>query len=198
MLGRCENHAGSLMRISSPVSVPRLPSAASSVTPRPASCGWYAAEKNGVWHLRTDPPDLLRPQDPPGPRPVLRRHPGLPGVRAPARTLSELRYRETGEAALVGRQPLLHQALRLLRGPALSLLDHPRCGPRAAPRLEDGQGPGDGVHARATPQGGNAGPHGHRHRRDLHSQGTHLSDRRQRLGSRAADLVRGSRPLGEE
>jgi hypothetical protein len=195
MLDECQHHAGSLMRIASPGSAPRLPSGASSATPRRASCVCCAAEKNVLWHLRPESPDLLRPQDPPGPRPLLRRYPRLPGGRGPAGVLP---HRETGEAALVGRQPLLHPPLRLLRGPALSFLGHPRHRPRAAPRLEDCQSPGDGVHARATPPGGDTGAPGHRYRRDLHPQGAHLPHRGQRPGARATHLVRRPGPFRGE
>src|SRR5512135_2763682 len=100
----------------------------------------------------------------------------------------ELRRREAREAALVGEQPLLHQAVRLLRGPALSVRDDPGCGARTPPRLEDGQGAGNGVHARATPTGRGTRPEGDRHRRDLHRQGAQLPHRRERSDPRSADL----------
>ena len=51
---------------------------------------------------------------------------------------------------------------------------------------------------RTAGQGGHAGTEGYRHRRDLDSQGPHLSHRGERSDSAAADLVRGRGPLGGE
>ena len=42
---------------------------------------------------------------------------------------------------------------------------------------------------------GHAGAEGDRDRRDIHPQGTHLPDRRQRLGTAATDLVRRLGPI---
>ena len=76
--------------------------------------------------------------------------------------------------------------------------DDPGCGARTSPRLEDGQGAGNGVHARATATGRDARPEGDRHRRTLHRQGAQLPHRRERSGPRPADLVRRHGPLREE
>src|ERR1700751_1365399 len=116
MMRGCENHVGWMMRIGLPVSVRSPRSVASSAIPRRASCGSCAGGKNGVWLVWTVAADLLRPQDPSRARPLLWRHPGVFGDRDPARALPELRRREARETALVGQQPLLHQAVRLLRG----------------------------------------------------------------------------------
>jgi hypothetical protein len=89
-------------------------------TPRRGSYGSVAGEKNGLWIVWAGTANVLRSQDPSSTRPLLWRHPGVPGDRDPARALPELRRREAGEAALVGQQPLLHQAVRLLRRPSLS------------------------------------------------------------------------------
>src|SRR5512135_2379666 len=62
-------------------------------------------EKNGLRDLLADAANLLRPQDPSRARPLLWRHPCVPGGRDPARALPELRRREAREAALVGEQP---------------------------------------------------------------------------------------------
>ena len=113
---------------------------------------------------------------------------GLPGGRGPAGLLPELRDGEAGEAGLAGRQPVLHQAVRLLRRPALSGDDHPGRGPGTAPRLEDGQGAGQAVHARATAPGRHPGTEGHRHRRDRPSRKGHT------YRIVVSDLVRG-RPI---
>src|SRR5450759_5991057 len=147
MMRGCENNVGWMMRIGLPVSVRTPRSVASSAIPSRASCGSCAGEKNGLWIVWTVAANLLRPQDSSSARPLLWRHPGVPGDRDPARALPELRRREAREAALVGQQPLLHQAVCLLRRPSLSVRDGPRCGTRTAPRLEDGQVAGNGLHA---------------------------------------------------
>ena len=165
------------LRLPGHVSVPRLPA-------RSHRPGHLRRPQGAHRHLATPPkkttcgvcgqsqPHLLRPQAAPRPRPVLWRHPCLPGVRGSARPLPAVWRRETGKAALAGRQPFLHQTLCLLRRPTLPQFGDPRCCRRTAPRLENRQSPGDGVHARATPPGRHARSHGHRHRRDRHPQGT--------------------------
>jgi hypothetical protein len=198
MIRECENHAGSMTRFGSPGSGRRPRCVASSATPSRGSCGSCAGGKNGLWVVWTEAANLLRPQDPSGARPLLRRHPGVPGDRDPARALPELRRREAREVALVGQQPLLHEAVRILRRPPLSVRDGPGCGARTPPRLEDGQGAGDGVHARATPTGRDTWPEGDRRRRTLRRQGAQLPHHRQRPGPRSADLVRRYGPIREE
>src|SRR5271157_3354335 len=79
--------------------------------------------KNGLRDVWAGTENFLRPQDPSGARPLLWRHPRVPGDRDPARALPELRRREAREVALVGQQPLLHQAVCLLRRPPLSVRD---------------------------------------------------------------------------
>ncbi len=91
-------------------------------------------------------------------------------------------------AGLPGGLAVLHQALRLLCGPARSRLDHPGCGPGDAPQL-DHQSAGDAVHARAAAARGSARAARHRDRRDLHPEGAHLPDRGERPGAAAADLA---------
>ncbi len=186
------------MRTGLSVSVRSPGSVASSEIPRRGSCGSCAGEKNGLRSLWAESANLLRPHDPSSTRPLLWRHPGVPGVRGAARVLPELRRREAGASAVVGQQPLLHQTVRLLCRAALSGLDDPGCGSRTPPRLENGQVAGDGVHARATPTGRDARSEGARHRRTLHRQGTQLPHHRERPGPRPADLVRRYGPIREE
>ena len=73
--------------------------------------------------LRSHAGGLVRSQDLPGARSVVRRHAHFPGIGgAPAR-LSQLRQGEARAARLSGGQSALHQALCLLRRPALSICD---------------------------------------------------------------------------
>ncbi len=198
MMRGCENNVGWKMRTGLSVSVRRPGSVASSEIQRRGSCGSCAGEKNGLRSMWAKSANLLRPQDPSSTRSLLWRHTGVPGVRGAARGLPELRRREAGASAVVGQQPVLHQTVRLLCGAAMSVLDDPGCGSRTSPRLEDGQGAGDGVHARATATGRDTRPEGDRHRRTLHRQGTQLPDRRERPDPRPPDLVRRYGPIREE
>ena len=156
MMTGCENNVGWKMRIGLSVSVRSPGSVASSEIQRRGSCGSSAGEKNGLRSLWAESANFLRPQDPSSTRSLLWRHSGVPGVRGAARGLPELRRREAGASVVVGHQPLLYQTVRLLCGAALSGLDDPGCGSRTPPRLENGQGTGDGVHGRATPTGWDA------------------------------------------
>ena len=190
MIRGWEKHAGSMIRFGFPASVRKALSVASSAIPRRASCGCGGGEKNGLWIVWTAAANLLRPQVPSSARPLLWRHPCVLGDRDPACVLPELQRREAREVALVGQQPLLHQAIRLLRRASLSIRDDSRCGARTAPQLEDGQGAGNGVHARATSTSRDTWAEGDRHRRNLYRLGAQLPHRRERSRPRPTDLVR--------
>ena len=196
MIAACQRHddrAGCGMRIAFPGSVRARPSRGSSAIPTRGSSPSPGGQKNGLWDLRPGAARVVRPQAPPGPRPRLRRPADLPRARGPAGGLPALWRGEAGAARLAGRQSLLHQALRLLRGPALSGRADPGRGRGAAPRLAHRQGAGEAVHARAAAAGRDARPAGDRHRRDLDREGAHLPHRRQRPGPAPADLVRRAR-----
>src|SRR6266436_6056329 len=94
--------------------------------PRSASYDLSGGEKNSVRSLRSALAPNLRSQAAPGTRPLGGRHQNLSGDREPSGALPELRQSEAGEAGVALQQPLLHQALCLLCGPALSDLDDPR------------------------------------------------------------------------
>lgn len=139
---------------------------------------WYGlsgGEKNSVWSLRSGFAPNLRSQAALGARPLGGRRQNLPGDREPSGALSELREGEAGEAGMALRQPFLHQALCLLRRPALSNLDDQGHCPRTVSGLEDGQGSRQGVYAGAAPKSGNAGSAGDRYRRGLDPKGAHAS-----------------------
>ena len=128
-----------------------------SAIPRPASCDLSGGEKNCVWSLRSSLAPHLRSQAALGARPLGGRRQNLSGDREPSGALPELREGEAGEAGMALQQPLLHQALCVLRGPALSDLDDPGRLPRVALGLEDHQGARQAVHARAAPKSRDAG-----------------------------------------
>src|SRR5713101_1661383 len=102
--------------------------------------------------------------------------------------LPELRQSEAGEAGVALQQPLLHQALCVLCGPALSDLDDPRRRPRVALGLEHRQGTRPAVHAGAAPKSRAASATRDRHRRGLDPQGAHLPHRGQRSGAAPGGL----------
>ena len=130
--------------------------------------------------------NLLRPQDPSRARPLLWRHPGVPGVRDPARGLPECGAVKQEKLPWLANNPFYTKRFAFYVGRRCRR-DDPGCGRETPPRLEDGQGAGDGVHARATPTGRDARPEGDRHRRTLHRQGHNY-----RIV--VSDLVRG-RPI---
>ena len=136
--------------IAFPDSIRSIPYPGSLGIPKPGLLGSSAGEKNGLRSLRLCPSYLLRPEDPQGSRSVLRRHADLPGSGDPPGLLSQVPEGETGKAGLAGRLSFLHQAICLLRRPSVSGFESSGCGQGIAPGLEDGQGPGDAVHAGAA------------------------------------------------
>ena len=96
---------------------------------------------------------------------------------------------ESRAAGFPGRQPVLQQAVRHLRRPALPQCRYQGGGQGAASRLACGQGAREAVHAGAARTRGDAGTAHPRHRRSVDSQGTRLSHRSERPGAPAADLV---------
>ena len=167
MMSACENTDASTMRTAFPASDLARSSAGSSATPRLASSSWNGREKNSVWYLRGSASNVLRPQGAPGPRSSLRRYAGVPGDPGPPRPVQTVREGEAGGAGVSRRQPLLHEAVRLLRRPALPRCQHPRHRPGGAPGLAHGQGTGEAVHARAAATRRQPGPQDHRRRRGV-------------------------------
>src|SRR5713101_3951897 len=129
--------------------------------------------KNGLRDLWPGATRMVRSQTAPGARSRLRRPAHLPGRRGAARGLSALWHGEAGTARVSRRQSLLHEALRVLRGLALSGVPHPGCGQGAAARLAHREGARAAVHARAVAAGGDARTAGARARRGLDQEGPH-------------------------
>jgi len=163
MICGCVHIGDSKTRTSSRAFVPVLPLEVFSVIPRLAFFGSRGGGKNHLRCLRQSSSFVLRPQTAQGAGSVLRGHARLPGDRGPARVVPELRQGEAGRTVVVGRQSLLHQALRLLRGSPLPGFDHLRCCPGTASGLEDGQGTRQAVYAGAIAQNRKAWAKGHRH-----------------------------------
>src|SRR3989338_5141284 len=94
--------------------------AASSVTRRRASSLSCGAQKNGLQGMWPSTFWLVRPHNTSRPRFVQRQHAGLSGVRGSPDSLSMLRQSETGTTRLSCRQPVLHEAVCLVRRASLA------------------------------------------------------------------------------
>src|SRR5207344_957805 len=105
----------------SSVFVRRLVFAVSSVTRKRESLHLPGAQKNAVRFLWASPLGLLRPHQAAGSRSVVRRYAHLSRFRGAPCGVPKLRQSEARAARLAGQQPVLHQALGLLCGAALSL-----------------------------------------------------------------------------
>ena len=113
------NTAARGMRMPSRVFVRNPRYAGSSAIRRRASSPLNGAQKNSLRLLRSSAHGLVRPADASGARSVLRRYACLPRVRGSARAVPQLRQGEARAAGLPGRQPVLYQTFRALRGPTL-------------------------------------------------------------------------------
>ncbi len=131
---------------------------------RPGLSGWSGGKKNGVRVLRDRTPEFLRQQDAACPGPLLRGCADVPGSDGAARLLSTVRQGETGAADLAGRQPVLHEAVCLVCGAAVSVHEHPGCGQGGASGLAYREGPREAVHGRVTPACWHPHAKGHRDR----------------------------------
>ena len=107
--------SASSTRIASPAFGRTAESRACSVTATLALSRCIGAQKNNVRSVRQGGSQLLRSEETPGTRLVMRQHPSVSGSRNPPRRLCALRQGEAGEAGLPRRQSVLHQALWLLR-----------------------------------------------------------------------------------
>ena len=160
----CEKIEDFGMHISFQDSSLNTPFRVSSVIPKPGSYGSPEGEKNNLWSLWFDSPYVLRPEDPQSSRPLLRRYADLPGRGDSSSFLLSVRESEAREAGLAGRLSLLYQAVCLLRGPSLPRFEYPGRSQRVAFGLEDRQGLGEAIHARAGAPSGDTRAKGAGHR----------------------------------
>src|SRR5512140_1446106 len=79
------------------------------------SSRYVAAEKNALWRLWPTAKVLLRSAAASCARPLLRRQTRVLGVFDPPGLVQAVRRREARGIGVVGGQPALHQAVRLLR-----------------------------------------------------------------------------------
>src|SRR3989338_973093 len=186
----CSTHTGS------PTFVRWKRYAASLAIPRHGSSHSSAAQKNRLQQLRQNALRLVRQEAATGSRPVLRGYAHLSGNLDQKSALPALRKSEARTARLPGGQPVLHQAVCLVRGQALPEQHGFGCRPRTESGLAHRQGTGQAIHDGSTGTRRDTGTQGHRHRRNLDPQRAHLSNRGQRFDTWASDLVRRGRPFG--
>src|SRR5262245_6662628 len=198
MIRRCALLDSLLTRTAFQAFAPGPQCTASSVIPRPESFAFCAGGKHSLWGLWSKGQELLRSQSAPHSGSLLWRYSDLSGDRTPAGVLPELRPREAREAALGGRQSVLHQALCLVRWATVPGGNPPSCRSRIALGLANGQGVGQAVHAGAVAASGDACAAGSGGRRDRHPQGAYVPHRGQRLGPAACPLVWREGSLGRE
>ena len=144
------------MHIGFLVSVRNTPLVGSLETPGLGSSDLYVGEKNALRSVRPGPSWVLRPEDPKGPGSVLRGCAHLPGAGDPTGLLPKVQEREARKTGVAGGQSFLHQTICLLCGPSVSELGDHRCCQRTSPRLEDGEGSGEAIHAGAVETSGTA------------------------------------------
>jgi len=138
------------------VSAHSTPLVESLETVEPGSYDWCVGEKNRLWSVRPCSSSVLRPEDPKGPGSVLRGCAHLPGVGDPKGLLPKVQEREAGETGVAGGQSFLYQAFCLLCGPSVSGLGGHGRSQGTALGLEDGEGPGEAIHAGAVEASGTA------------------------------------------
>ena len=179
MIWGCENIDVCGTRISSQVLGPALPYGGFSVIRRFEYLVYVGGGKNGLHSLRLYQARMVRSQTALGARFGVRGLSNLLGDRGAPNRLPTVHEGEAREVGMACGQSVLQQAVCLLCGTALSGHDDQRRCSRNAPGLEDGQGVGQAVHARAATQDRNSSSQGHWNRRNFHTQGAHLSHRSQ-------------------
>ena len=136
--------------IVSRVVVPRLVFVVCSVTPRRVSLHLPGAQKNTLRFVRHPSLEYLGPHQAAGSRSVERRHAHRSRFRSAPRCVPALRQSEARAVGVFGRQPVLHQALCLVRGAALSLYHDQGSRRGAQARLARGPGTRQTIHGCAA------------------------------------------------
>lgn len=186
------------MNISSPDFVRDLTTGGYLETQWRVSYDLRGLKKNGMWLLRHRLSELLRQGNTADTGLILRGCKDISGGGSPAGTVQKVRESEAGEAAMAGKQSLLHEAVFLLCWEEVPSHDRQGCCERTEVELACGQGAGEGMHAGATSAQSGGGSANNRDRRDIFTEGTHISYRSQRSGARASDLVWRERPVRGE
>lgn len=119
----------------------------------------------------------------------------LPGSGSSTRPVQKVWESKTGEAPMAGKQSLLYETVFLLRWEKVSCHDRQGCGKRTETALACGKGNGQGVHAGTASEKSSGCTPCNRDRRNIPAEGTYLSNRGKRSGTRETALVWRGRPL---
>ena len=162
MIDGCQSEGACWTHTDSPGFVRGPRSRGYSATRRPGLSGLSGVKKNGVRVLWHNTPVFLRPEGTACSGPVLRGYANPPGGGGPKGPVSKVRQGEAGEVSMACEQPFLHEAVCLVCGAAMQGDPGQRRGKGAQAGLEDGKGPGQGVHGRAASADGGSRPQGDR------------------------------------
>ena len=111
---------------------------------------------------------------------ILRGCPDIPGGGGTESYVQEVRYRETRETALAGKQSFLHEAICLLCRPEVLSHDSQRRRKRVETGLAHGKGAGKGVPAGAVAAQSCSSTQDNRDRRNISAERAYLPNRGQR------------------
>lgn len=160
-----------------------------SVTRRPASSVLRDVKKNDMRVLWDGSPKFLRPQGAAYPGPALRRDAYLSGSGDQTCYVLEVWEGEVREAYLAGRQPFLHEAIRLLCRPTVPEDDHSGRHQRGEAGLAYGQGVGKALYDRTAPAYRCSRTEGNRARRGIAEEGLYISNSGKRPEEATSHMV---------
>ena len=180
MISGCEDIDVCGTRIASPALAPDPGYKGYSVIRRPGLFFSIGGGKNGLRSLRLCQTIMVRSQTAAGARLRVWRSSNLRGDRGASYRMPPMLEGEARETGVAGEQSVLQQTVCLFCGTALPGHDDQRRCPRNALGLEDGQGVGQAVHARAGTQNRNSSSQGYWGGRNRDTQGTYVSHRRER------------------
>lgn len=146
-------------------------------------------KKNGMWLLWHLASQLLRQDGTTDTGSILWGYADLPGSGSSASPVQEVRESETGEIPMVGKESLLYETILLLRGAEMSSHDRQGCSKRTETGLARGKSTGQRVHAGTASEKSSGCAPCNRDRRNIPAEGTYLSNRSKRSGTRETDLV---------
>ncbi len=198
MIPGCEKREDCWMNIGTPDFVREQGYTGYLETRRHGSSDLSAGKKNDMRLLRDNTAKPLRQEGTAHTGSVLRGCADLSGGGGSACPVPEMREGETRETGLAGQQSLLYEEICLICGAEMSNGDRQGCREGTEAGLAYGQSVRQRIHGGATTTQSSSSSPCYRDRRSIVTEGSYLSDRRQRPGERTANLVRRDRPFGRE